>query len=223
MSFLGPPGVGPAAADGDAGTLADVEDLGGDVRLDFTPQDDAARGNRPVEGGLLWREDPCHSCHRPFEPEPPLEVYVAIGHDSTGRLVHQRYVRGREKEGGGRKRLPGDTIFVNLRDGRVTPQGLLCFGRPELYDRHMRTDEMLMSLADLRANKKTVPAIWNRKPANISKGVGKEKKAKEKPAQHEARPGERGPPPPPFLPPGCRLIAFVSPPAISVVMTSYNG
>ena len=187
VSFLGPPGVGPApAADGDAGTLADVEDLGGDVRLDLAPQDDAAHGNRPVEGGLLWREDPCRSCHRPFEPDPPLEVYVAIGYDSTGRIVHQRYVRGREKEGGGRKRLPGDTMFVPLRDGRVTPQGLFCFGRPELYDRHMRTDEMLMGLADLRANKKTVPAIWNRKPANISKGVGKEKKAKEKPAQHEA-------------------------------------
>ena len=52
--------------------------------------------------------------HRPFEPEPPLEVYMAIGHDSCGPIIHQRYVRGRKKEGGGRKRLPGDTIFVNL-------------------------------------------------------------------------------------------------------------
>ena len=88
------------------------------------PHPDAEKGNRPVDGPVSWQEDPCRSCHRPYNTAPPREVWVAYGMDAQGRIIEYKYIRARTADGTSRRLRPEDAWKFDVQGARITEDGM---------------------------------------------------------------------------------------------------
>ena len=134
---------------------------------------------------------------------------VATGRDANGAIIVHEYVRCRTGDTSKRK-MPTTTLFHDLRDARVTESGWLVFGKSEVLDRRPRDDEMLMMIADIKLGRSMPDLVWNQIPqveedASTSQAVGSSSNSTTLRNPPLADPSAL-----PMMPPGTRLLAFVS-------------
>ena len=173
------------------------------------PHPDAEKGNRPVDGPVSWQEEPCRSCHRPYNTAPPREVWVAYGMDAQGRIIEYKYIRARTADGTSRRLRPEDAWKFDVQDARITEDGMLVFGQSNILDRRPTSDELIQYITGIRQWRRPVQAIWARKPPT-GRGPSNARKRAETHHRHEAEGDETPPKIPRYIPPGCRLVPFVS-------------
>ena len=91
---------------------------------------DAEKGNKPVSGPLSWQQEPCRSCHRPYNTSPPKEVWVAYGRDRQGRIIQYKYIRARASDGTSRRLRPEDTWTFDVNEARIAGRDTCLRPRP---------------------------------------------------------------------------------------------
>ena len=171
---------------------------------------DAEKGNKPVSGLLSWQQEPCRSCHRPYNTAPPREVWVAYGKDRRGRIIQYKYIRARAADGTSRRLRPEDAWTFDVNEARIADDGTLVFGHAHVLDRRPTSDEVIQYIAGVKQGRRPVQAVWARRlPAG--QGPTNARKRAETHERHEAEGDERPPKIPRYIPPGCRLVPFVSP------------
>ena len=196
----------------DTGMQADLESDGGDgvIFISEAPAADAEKGNKPVSGPLSWQQEPCRTCHRPYNTAPPREVWVAYGRDRQGRIIEYKYIRARTADGTSRRLRPEEVRRYDVSEARITEDGQLVFGQSHLLDRRPTPDEVIQYIVGVKQGRRPVQAIWaHRLPAG--KGPSNARKHAATHERHEAVGTEKPPKIPHYIPPGCRLVPFVSP------------
>ena len=191
---------------------ADLESDGGDgvIFISEAPAADAEKGNKPVSGPLSWQQEPCRTCHRPYNTAPPREVWVAYGRDRQGRIIEYKYIRARTADGTSRRLRPEEVRRYDVSEARITEDGQLVFGQSHLLDRRPTPDEVIQYIVGVKQGRRPVQAIWaHRLPAG--KGPSNARKHAATHERHEAVGTEKPPKIPHYIPPGCRLVPFVSP------------
>ena len=203
----------PDDADETDSADADHEGQGGVLLLTDAetgePHPDAEKGNRPVDGPVSWQEEPCRTCHRPYNTAPPREVWVAYGMDSQGRIIEYKYIRARTADGTSRRLRPEDAWKFDVQDARITSDGILVVGQANILDRRPTSDELIQYITGIKQGRRPVQAVWARKPP-AGRGPTNARKRAESHAHHEAEGDETPPKIPRYIPPGCRLVPFVS-------------
>ena len=155
---------------------------------------------------ISWREQPCETCSRPFETVPAQRLLVAAGQDQDGAVIVHEYVRCKTGEASKRK-LPADTLFRDLQDARLTENGRVVYGKSEVLDRRPRDDELMIAIADLKAGRLAPQPVWNQHPQTTREVED----AKANKGQQALRLTPLSDPAAlPMMPPGTRLLAFVS-------------
>ena len=170
---------------------------------------DAEKGNKPVSGPLSWQLEPCRSCHRPYNTSPPKEVWVAYGRDRQGRIIQYKYIRARASDGTSRRLRPEDTWTFDVNEARIADDGTLVFGRAHVLDRRPTADELIQYVAGVKQGRRPVQAVWaHRLPTGQAPHLARKRAQTHE--RHEAEGDERPPKIPRYIPPGCRLVPFVS-------------
>ena len=204
--------VAPPDADEteDTGAHADQEsDADAVIIISEATAADAEKGNKPVSGLLSWQQEPCRSCHRPYNTAPPREVWVAYGKDRSGRIIQYKYIRARAADGTSRRLRPEDTWTFDVNEARIAEDGTLVFGHAQVLDRRPTADELIQYVAGVKQGRRPVQAVWARRlPAG--QGPSNARKRATTHEHHEAEGDEKPPKIPRYIPPGCRLVPFVS-------------
>ena len=160
----------------------------------------------PVDEQVSWREQPCETCLRPFETVPSQRLLVAAGRNQDGAIIVHEYVRCKTGEAS-KKRLPAGTQFRELQDARVTEQGRVVYGKSDVLDRRPRDDELMIAIADLKAGHTAPQPVWSQHPHTTKEAED----AKARRGQQALRLTPLSDPAAlPMMPPGTRLLAFVS-------------
>ena len=160
----------------------------------------------PVDEQVSWREQPCETCLRPFETVPSQRLLVAAGRNQDGAIIVHEYVRCKTGEAS-KKRLPAGTQFRELQDARVTEKGRVVYGKSEVLDRRPRDDELMIAIADLKAGHTAPQPVWSQHPQTTTEAED----AKARRGQQALRLTPLSDPAAlPMMPPGTRLLAFVS-------------
>ena len=195
----------------ETGMLADLEsDADAVIVISEATAADTEKGNQPVSGLLSWQQEPCRSCHRPYNTAPPREVWVAYGKDRRGRIIQYKYIRARAADGTSRRLRPEDTWTFDVNEARIAEDGTLVFGHAQVLDRRPTADELIQYVAGVKQGRRPVQAVWARRlPAG--QGPSNARKRAETHERHEADGDEQPPKIPRYIPPGCRLVPFVSP------------
>ena len=170
---------------------------------------DAEKGNKPVSGPLSWQQEPCRSCHRPYNTSPPKEVWVAYGRDRQGRIIQYKYIRARASDGTSRRLRPEDAWTFDVSEARIAEDGTLVFGHAHVLDRRPTADELIQYVAGVKQGRRPVQAVWaHRLPTGQAPHLARKRAQTHE--RHEAEGDERPPKIPRYIPPGCRLVPFVS-------------
>ena len=170
---------------------------------------DGEKGNKPVSGPLSWQQEPCRCCHRPYNTSPPKEVWVAYGRDRQGRIIQYKYIRARASDGTSRRLRPEDTWTFDVSEARIADDGTLVFGRAHVLDRRPTADELIQYVAGVKQGRRPVQAVWARRlPTGQAPHLARKRAQTHE--RHEAEGDERPPKIPRYIPPGCRLVPFVS-------------
>ena len=174
----------------DTGAQADLEsDVDGVIFISEAPAADAEKGNKPVSGQLSWQQEPCRTCHRPYNTAPPREVWVAYGKDRQGRTIEYKYIRVRTADGT-RRRERGP------HHGRRAAGVRASSSARSSSD----PDEVIQYIAGVKQGRRPVQAIWARRlPAG--KGPSDARKRALTHVRHEATGSEKPPKIPHYIPP----------------------